>query len=190
MNGEIQTPPAVTAGPPLIIAEIAVPAGGNVMLLYAATANDYAPPCGEGQLTNTATLSGGALAEAITASAALSPNCEAELSITKAVEPAQVARNGELTYTFVITNLGTQAAEAADNIAVTDVFTPVLGGIAVTLNGTALDAAQYSYDTATGTFQTVPGVITVPAATFEQDADTGLWTGNPGAVTLTVTGTI
>ena len=42
----------------------------------------------------------------------------------------------------------------------------------------------------TGTFATQEGQITVPAATFTQDATTGEWTVTPGAGTLTVTGTI
>ena len=37
---------------------------------------------------------------------------------------------------------------------------------------------------------TVPGAITVPAATFTQDPETGAWSVAPGTVTLTVTGTI
>ena len=39
-------------------------------------------------------------------------------------------------------------------------------------------------------FCDVGGQITVPAATFTQDATTGEWTVTPGAGTLTVTGTI
>ena len=190
VNGELQTAPTVTAGPPLSIAGITVPAGGNVMLLYAATTNDYAPPCAEGQVENTATLTGGTLAEPLTASAAVSPLCEAQLSITKAIDPAAVKRSGELSYTFVITKTGSQAAEAADNVSVTDVFSPVLNGLTVILNGSPLTASQYSYNAVTGAFTTNPGIITVPAATYAQDPDNGLWTRSPGVATLTVSGTI
>ena len=38
-------------------------------------------------------------------------------------------------------------------------------------------------------FATVPGVITVPAATYTQNAQ-GAWTVTPGTATLTVSGTI
>ena len=41
----------------------------------------------------------------------------------------------------------------------------------------------YTYDEATGQFATVPGVITVPAATFTQGAD-GAYTRTPGLATL------
>ena len=52
------------------------------------------------------------------------------------------------------------------------------------------EGVQYSYNETTGQFSTVPGEITVPAATFTQDAVTGVWSITPGTVALTVTGTI
>ena len=59
------------------------------------------------------------------------------------------------------------------------------------LNETALAVTEgYTYDQATGTFVTVPGVITVPAATFVRDTATGAWTVTPGVTRLTVTGTL
>ena len=96
-----------------------------------------------------------------------------------------------MTYTFVIQNTGNVAAAAADDLAVTDVFDPILRDLTVTLNGAALTTpAQYTYDAATGRFATVPGVITVPAATFTQNAATGAYAVTPGTVTLTVSGTV
>ena len=60
----------------------------------------------------------------------------------------------------------------------------------VTLNGAPLALGTgYTYDETTGQFATVPGVITVPAATFTQDP-TGAYTAAPGLTTLIVTGTI
>ena len=83
------------------------------------------------------------------------------------------------------------AALAATGAVVTDTFDPVLSNLAVSYNGTAWsDPANYSYNATTGTFATQEGQITVPAATFTQDAATGEWTVTPGAGTLTVTGTI
>ena len=49
---------------------------------------------------------------------------------------------------------------------------------------------QYNYNEATGQFNTVPGQITVPAATYTQDPVTGVWSVMPGTVVLTVTGTV
>ena len=114
-----------------------------------------------------------------------------DLSITKTITPAQVSDNGTVTYTFLIQNSGNEALVATDDAAVTDTFDPVLTGITVTLNGTALaQGTGYTYDETTGAFSTVPGVITVPAATYTQDPVTGIYTGTPGLATLTVTGTI
>ena len=46
-NGILQATPAVTAGPPLTITGITVPAGGNVTLTYEAEVNSYAPLAAE-----------------------------------------------------------------------------------------------------------------------------------------------
>ena len=48
---------------------------------------------------------------------------------------------------------------------------------------------DYTYDAATGAFATVAGKLTVPEATFTQNAD-GSWTVTPGQSVLTVTGTV
>ena len=189
VNGALQPVPAVLAGPPLSVTGLNVPAGGNVMLLYTVRANDYAPPCSEGSVKNTATLTGAALTETLTATAETVPECAADLSITKAIAPNAVRQSGEITYTFVIDNKGAAAAEETDNVTVTDTFAPILSNLTVTLNGSVLNTTQYSYDDTTGVFSTNPGVITVPAAVFSQSVN-GLWTRSPGACVLTVSGTI
>ena len=74
---------------------------------------------------------------------------------------------------------------------VTDQFDPILSNLAVSFNGTALSSpAGYTYNEATGTFATVAGQVTVPAASFVQDAETGVWSISPGVSTLVITGTI
>ena len=96
-----------------------------------------------------------------------------------------------MTYTFIIQNYGSGAATAEDEVSVRDIFDPILSDISVSLNETALAVTEgYTYDQATGTFVTVPGVITVPAATFVRDTATGAWTVTPGVTRLTVTGTL
>ncbi len=190
INGELQGELTVTAGPPLSITGLSVPAGGNTVILYTAEATAYAPMCSGGQIVNNAELSGAGIAESLKASASAAPECGVELNITKSVNPAVVTENGEITYTFQITNLGSQAAEAGDNVSVTDVFDPVLRELTVTLDGQELAAGQYTYNQADGSFATVPGVITVPAADFAQDPDSGMWTRSPGGTTLTVCGRI
>ena len=129
---------------------------------------------------------------AVTAAATINAASEPCLSISKALTPASVPQNGQLTYTFLIENYGNEAAEETDAAIVAYVFNPILQNIlSVTFNGTAWTAGtDYTYDATTGRFATVAGRVTVPAATYTQDAATGVWTTAPGSSTLTVTGTL
>lgn len=188
VNGVLQAAPTVTAGPPLTITGISVPAGGNVTLIYEAAVTGYAPLGTEATITNTAAATGGGFSLSDTATVALEPR--AELSISKALCPVTVTENGQLTYTFVIENAGSVAAGASDNVVLTDTFDPALSGLTVTFNGTAWsEGVNYTYDAATGLFQTLAGQITVPAATYSQNTD-GTWAVTPGTATLRVTGTV
>lgn len=189
INGVQQTAPTVTAGNSLVLAGITVPAGGNTTILYDALVNGYANPTATGSLTNTVTVTGGGITP-LTATATLPSDVRPGLSITKSISPVPVVENGTLTYTFLIENTGSTAADGTGNLTVTDTFQPTLQGITVTLNGTTLtEGSDYTYNETTGVFATVPGRITVPAATFAQGTD-GVWVTTPGTATLTVSGTI
>ena len=190
-NGVPQAAPAVTAGPPLAITGITVPAGGDVALVYQARANEYANPTAEGTIVNTVTVTGDGLSAPITATATVTAEAAPDLCISKSITPAQVVDNDRVTYTFVIQNSGNQAVVATDNAAITDTFDPILTALAVTFNGTPwTEGVQYTYSEVTGLFATNPGQITVPAATYTQDPVTGAYTVTPGISTLIVTGTI
>ena len=191
INGVLQTAPTVTAGPPLVISGITIPAGGNMVLIYEATVNSYAP-LGEGDsIVNTATVTGGGLSTPLTVTETVTPVSAPMLSITKSISPVPVAENGIVTYTFVIRNNGNAPADAAANVTLSDTFLPVLSDLTVLLDGVALTpVTDYTYAVTEGNFATVPGVITVPAATYTQDPTTGAWSITPGVTTLTVTGTI
>ena len=191
VNGVIQVGAVATAGPPLTITGINIPAGGNVVVIYEATVNEYATPTIGGTITNTATITGGGLLSNISDSETVPVSTEAFLSINKSVSPESVVENGQLTYTFVIQNTGNTAAVATDNIIVTDEFNPVLSNITVTFNGVHwTENVEYTYDESTGLFQTVTSQITVPAASFTQNSTTGEWTVSPGLGTLRVVGTV
>lgn len=188
VNGTLQTAPTVTAGPPLTITGISIPAGGNALIIYEAQVTSYAPLGQNAAITNTAALTG--QGADLTAQETISMESRADLTITKAISPATVTENGQITYTFVISNTGSLAATGQDNVVLTDTFNPILNAITVTYNGTTLaEGTDYTYNTATGLFTTVAGVITVPAATYTQSTD-GTWVTTPGTVTLTVTGTV
>ena len=191
VNGVPQTAPTVDAGAPLVITGVSVPAGGNAALVYAAEVNEFAPLGLEGEIENTATVSGGGLISPVTAQETIATATAARLTISKALEPTTVPENGQLTYTFVIRNSGFTPITAADLATVTDTFDPALTITAVTFEGDVwTEPANYSYNPTTGEFATVPGQITVPAATAVQDPTTGAWSVTPGAVVLTVTGTV
>ena len=190
VNGALQPAPTVTAGPPLAFTGIDIPAGGSAVLVYEADVTGYAPLAPDSEITNTVTVTGGGVSVPLTASATVESLDSADLFISKALSPCVVPANGEITYSFELTNTGNTKAGAADEVVVSDNFDPILTNISVSFNGAAWTrAVQYSYDEATGAFATLPGQITVPAASYTQNAD-GTWTVEPGTATLTVSGTI
>lgn len=190
INGVLQPDPAVTAGPPLSIVGIGVPAGGSTVVIYQADVTDYAPLDVDGEITNTATATGGGVNTPVSDTATVTTSDEPNLSITKALTPLVVSENGAITYTFDIRNTGNTAAIATDDVVVSDVFDPVLSITSVTLNGVALtEGTDYTYNPLTGEFATVSGVITVPAATYETAPD-GTVAILPGTATLVVNGTV
>lgn len=191
VNGVLQTPPTVVAGPPLVITGVNVPANGNVAILYQATPNSFAPITEGSSITNTATVSGGGLTNPVASNTTIVSATEPVLSIIKSISPIPVVENGTVTYTFVISNGSTSAAVSTDNVILTDTFNPVLSDISVSLNGVTLtEGTDYTYNEATGLFATVGGTITVPGATVVQDMQTGAYTVTPGTSTLVITGTI
>lgn len=191
-NGTLMSAPAVTSAAGLLsISGITVPANGNATIIYEVSTNEYTPLGINDSIVNTVSISGGNLANAVTASETITPTARPALAITKSVSPGTVAENGQLTYTFTIENYGNTDATATDAITITDIFNPVLKSIAVTYNGTTWTSpTDYTYDTASGSFATVPGKIIVPAAVYTQNATTGVVTTSPGTATVTVTGTI
>lgn len=191
VNGVPQAAPAVTAGPPLVVSGLNIPAGGDLVLVYQARANQFADPAAGGTIINTVTVTGDGITTPITATETVTAASAPELTISKAISPTQVVDNDRVTYTFVIQNTGNEAVVATDNAVITDTFDPILTDLVVTYDGaTWTEGVQYTYDAATGLFATLPGAVAVPAATYTQDPVTGAYTLTPGIATLTVTGTI
>ena len=191
INGVLQTPPVVTTTPTLTFGGITLPADSDLVLVYSADVNEFAPLGVGGSIVNTATITGNGIPTPVTVSETITPEEAPQLRITKSLEPVPVSENGVLTYRFVIDNYGNVATVATDNVAVSDLFDPILSGITVSLDGTTwTEGVQYNYDEATGQFNTIPGQIIIPAATYTQDPITGVWSTIPGTVVLTVTGTV
>ncbi len=191
INGVLQAAPTAVAGPPVVFSGITIPAGGNMVLIYEAEITAYAPLGTTDSIINTATVSGGGIATPLVVTETVTPTEEPLLSITKSISPVPVAENGIVTYTFVIRNNGNTPADAAANVTLSDTFLPILSDLSVLLDGTVLTpVTDYTYVATDGSFATVPGVITVPAATYTQDPVSLVWSVTPGVATLTVSGTI
>lgn len=191
VNGVPQAAPTVTAGPPLTVTGVTVPAGGDAVLVYQARVNAFANPAAGGTIVNTVTVTGDGVNDPATATETVIAATGAVLSISKSISPTQVTDNDRVTYTFVIQNTGNQPVVATDNAVITDTFDPILTDLVVTFNGvTWTQGAEYTYSETTGAFTTLPGSLPVPAATFTQDPVTGAYTLTPGTATVTVTGTI
>ena len=190
VNGTLQPALIPDTTEPLSVGGISVPAGGNAILVYSVNVGDTAPLDVDGEIVNTATVNGAGLPEPIEASETVFTSDAPELTITKELNPTVVSENGTINYTFVIRNSGNTAAVATDDVVLTDLFDPVLAITSVTLDGAPLtQTTDYTYNTLTGEFATVAGVITVPAATYTQNPD-GSYTVIPGETTLVVVGTV
>lgn len=191
LNGVLQSDPTVSAQNGLVISGISVPANSSAILIYQASVNSYAPLGEEGSITNTAVITAAGLTEPISVSETVNARSEANLSIAKFISPETVVENGEITYTFVIQNLGSRAIVATDDVVIADTFSPILNNISVELDGVLLsEPADYTYNEETGVFATAAGRVTVPAATFIRDDETGVWSTTPGVATLVIRGTV
>ena len=191
VNGVLQPAPSVTAGPPLNVTGISIPANGDAVIVYQTVANSFASPEAGGNIVNTVTVSGDGLSAPITATATVDAEVSANLSISKSITPSQVVDNDRVTYTFVIQNSGNQAVLATDDAVVSDLLNPILTALAVTFEGdTWTLGTEYNYSETTGQFTTVAGNITVPAATYTRDPSTGEYVLNPGTAIQTITGTV
>lgn len=187
INGIKQPDPTVQTASPLVITGITIPANSNAILIYASKTNQYTPFQAGSSITNTVVISGNGFTD-INASETITPDTAPDLAISKSLSPAEVAENGQLTYTFIIQNYGNTVAE--DNVIFRDLFNPVLENVSAVFNGTAwAEGTNYTYDQTTGEFVTTEGQITVPPAEFTQDSERA-WSVQPGVSTLVITGNI
>ena len=191
LNGVLQPAPTVSSTDNLSITGINLPASSTATFIYEARANEAAPISAGSVITNTAMTNGGVGIGEISATATVTVEEAPALTIAKAVCPAVLNDNDQLTYTIIVQNLGNTPIVATDGVIISDIFNPILSDITVTLNGVPLEEGTgYTYNAATGEFATLNGVITVPAATYVQDSTNGTVTTTPGVTVLTVTGRV
>ena len=163
-------------------------AGAVANIIYKSVPNEFAPLGANASITNTATLAADAGCADAEASATVQTLDAAALTVVKQMSPNPVVCGDTVTYTITLYNYGNIPAE---DVRLTDTFSPAPTDITVTRNGVAVPATDYTY--ADGVL-TVPALTsdadTVPAATFTRNTETGEVTVSPGIVEYVVTGTI
>ena len=97
VNGVLQPAPTVTVGPPLLISGINVPGNGVVTIIYVAETNQYAPLSLGTDITNTAVIRADSITN-VTVTETVTPEADAQLTITKNLSPTTVTENGQLTW--------------------------------------------------------------------------------------------
>lgn len=187
IDGVLQTNiPTVTAGPPLTISGVTIEPNSNVLLVYDSQITEYAPLGTDAEIKNTVRIDQTNFV-AVSAEETIYSADEADLSISKSISPIPVPDSGTLTYTFLIENRGNSEITADDNVQVLDLLNPPLRNLKVNLDGVEwTEGNQFTYED--NSFTTTKGAITVPAATYRQDPDTGIWTIEPAIRKLVLTG--
>ncbi len=166
-----------------------LPAGSTANIIYRATTNEFTPLAVGSSIVNTATLESASDCAEGSASATVTVSEAANVSVFKQMSPNPVVCGDTVTYTIRIYNYGNAPAE---NVSLTDNFDPAPTNITVSRDGIALVATDYTYENG---LLTVPAAassenVTVPAATFTSDPQTGVVSVTPGLVEYVITGTI
>ncbi|MBO5204003.1 MAG: DUF11 domain-containing protein [Clostridia bacterium] len=162
--------------------------GATANIIYNALPNEFAPLDSNSCITNRATLTSCSECGNGYATATVCIEEEADIEVVKSMCPNPVVCGETITYTIRIYNYGNIDAE---DVRLSDIFSPAPQNITVSRNGVTLVATDYNY--VDGTL-TVPAEgtdgDTVPAATFTRDAVTGEVSVTPGVVEYVITGTI
>ena len=160
--------------------------GATANVIYNAQPNSYAPLQSESTIVNSATLTSDAECADGSATATVTVLSAADVEIVKCMSPNPIVCGDTINYTIRIFNYGNIAAE---DVVLTDTFSPAPENILVYRNGVLLEATAYTYVGGTLTVPATGGDV-IPAATFTRDAVTGEVIVTPGMVEYVVTGTI
>ena len=176
-----------TAGS-LVFSFPSLPAGATANVVYRASVNEFAPLDLNSAIVNTATLTSDSDCADGSASATVTAASAANVSVFKQMAPNPVVCGDVVTYTIRIYNYGNIPAE---DVVLTDTFNPAPDTITVSKDGVLLGGSEYSY--VGGTLTTPVGTgtpVSVPAATFTRDSETGILNVTPGVVEYVITGQI
>ncbi len=165
-----------------------LPANTSANIIYKATINEFAPLVLGSTIVNTATLESDSDCADATATDTLTVAENADVTVFKQMSPNPVVCGDTVTYTIRIYNYGNIPAE---NVQLTDRFDPAPTNITVSRDGTLLATTEYTYQDGLLTVAPTGGdAITVPAAIFTNDPQTGAVNVTPGVVEYVITGTI
>ena len=170
----------------LVFTVPALAASTTANIIYTARINEFAPLELGSTVTNTAALTSDSSCADGTATATVTVEPTADVSVLKQMSPNPVVCGDTVTYTIRVYNYGNSPAE---DVVLTDAFEPAPTDITVTRNGVALVATDYTYENGLLTVPSVGG-DTVPAATFTRDSVTGEVIVSPGIVEYVITGTV
>ena len=162
--------------------------GATANIIYNALPNGFAPLASGSTFTNTATLTSDSACADGNATATVTVADAADIEVVKTMSPNPAICGDTVTYTIRIYNYGNIPAE---NVQLTDTFTPAPENISVFRNGVLLTGTTYTY--IDGPLTVPPTGVdgdTVPAATFTRASVTGAVTVSPGVVEYVITGTI
>jgi len=165
-----------------------VAAGANVVIIYKGLVNENAPLEVGALITNTVTITAEGITSQVTASNTVTAEEYADVRITKSMTPSNIIDGSPITYEFNIFNYGNTEAT---NIVLTDQFDPAPSNITVQINGDTIDSDEYTY---AGGLLTLPAgggaALSLPAAVYARDPESGEITVVPSTLNITVTGII
>ena len=165
-----------------------LPTGATANIVYNATPNSFAPLESGGSITNTAIAVSDtdcASGEATTTVRVLE---SADIEVVKSMCPNPVVCGDTVNYTIRVYNYGNLPAE---NVVLSDTFSPAPTSITVSRNGVVLPDTEYTFVDGTLTVPpTATAGDTIPAATFVRDPVTGKVTVTPAVIEYVISGII
>lgn len=180
--------PVVTAHS-VSFAVASLAAGETATIVYKALVNEFAPGAPGSTIENTAAITAVSMTGSLEASAIVTVESYVDVQIVKSMYPDPVTEGELLTYHFDIYNYGNTAAT---DVVLTDTFSPAPAAISISVDGVPIDPTQFDYLAGVLTLPNALATlsITIPAADFVQDPVTGVYTVNPGIVSITVSGAV
>ncbi|MDO5558613.1 MAG: hypothetical protein Q4F95_03345 [Oscillospiraceae bacterium] len=173
---------------PFTISPLNLLADSTMKILYHTFVNHYAPLAPDAQIENIFTLSDKDNNVLDTESNIITCDTSTNLKIYQNMDDYTILPEKQMKFYFTIVNSGA-AADRNANVVFKDYFPPDFNIIYVKFNNTDWsNYYHYHYNKSSGFFITADSQITVDAAEYKQDPDTGIWTIAPQKSTLEICG--